>query len=129
MYELKEEEVRVCKEIVNASFRVHKNLGPGLLEKVYEACLSYELEKAGLAVAKQVVLPIVYRDQILEQGLKLDLVVEDSVICEVKAAEAINPILQAQLMSYLKLAKKNIGFLINFNVVLIKDGIRRYCIE
>ncbi len=119
---------RIGREIVDAAFKVHKALGPGLLESVYEACMFHELTKRGLKVRKQVNLPITYDGILLETGLRLDLLVEEKVIVENKAVEKIIPLYEAQILSHLKLAKMRLGFRINFNVVLIKDGIKRYAL-
>ncbi len=115
----------IAKLIVDSAFRVHKELGPGLLESVYEHCLAHELKKRNRQVARQVPVPIRYDGEVLDAGLKLDLVVESSIIVEVKAVESYNPVYHAQLLTYLKLPGLRLGFLINFNVPLIKDGIRR----
>ncbi|HAM10299.1 MAG: GxxExxY protein [Bacteroidetes bacterium GWE2_41_25] len=123
---LSSEEERIGKEIVNASFIVHKALGPGLLEKVYEVCLSHELRKAGLNVDRQIDIPIVYDGITFEEGLRLDLLVNSKVIIELKAVDIVNPVWEAQIISHLHLTGKRLGYLINFNVPLIKDGIRRY---
>ena len=116
----------IGSKIVNAALKVHRRLGPGLLEIVYEACLEYELKKIGLEVKRQVYIPIIYDDMVFNEGLKLDLLVEDLIIIELKAVEKINPLWQAQIISHLKLLDKDLGFLINFNVPLIKQGIKRY---
>jgi GxxExxY protein len=116
----------IAKIIVNSAFKVHKNLGPGLLERVYEVCLAYEIEKAGLNVQSQIDVPIIYDGVTLKEKLRLDLIVENSVIVEVKAVETVNPVWQAQIISHLKLTDNQLGFLINFNVPLIKNGIKRY---
>ncbi len=116
----------IAKIIVNAAFKVHKELGPGLLEKVYEACLAYEIEKAGLIVKRQVDIPIVYDGVTLKEKLRLDLIVEDLVIVETKAVEIVNTVWQAQIISHLRLTNIELGFLINFNVPLIKNGIKRF---
>jgi GxxExxY protein len=116
---------RVAREIVDAASRVHSALGPGLLESVYETCLVHELTKRGLRVARQVSLPVVYDTIRLDAGLRLDLLVEDCVIVELKAVETLLPVHHAQVLSYLKLSGKRLGLLINFNVPLIRDGIRR----
>lgn len=116
---------RVGKATLDAAFAVHKALGPGLLESVYETCLRYELSQRGIAIRCQVQLPIVYQDIELDAGLRLDLLVEDLVIVELKAVEKHNPLFEAQLLTYLKLSGLRLGFLINFNVPLLKDGIRR----
>ena len=102
--------------IVDAAFKVHSSLGPGLLESVYETCLLHELRSRGLYVATQVPVPIRYNDLLLDGALRLDLVVEDSVIVELKAVELMHPVCEAQLLSYLKLTGKRLGLLINFNV-------------
>ena len=115
----------IAKSIVHAAYTVHSTLGPGLLEKIYEVCLAHELGKAGLKVQRQVRIPITYDGIVFEQGLRLDLLVEDSVVIEVKSVELVNPVWGAQVLSQLKLTGKNIGFLINFNVPLIKHGIKR----
>jgi GxxExxY protein len=120
-----EEVNRIAKEVVDAAFAVHSNLGPGLLESVYEACLAHELRKSGLAVQSQVELPIEYDGIRLDAGLRLDLLVENSVIVELKAVEAILPVHTAQVLTYLKLTGHRLGLLINFNVPLIRDGIKR----
>ncbi|MBD2362653.1 GxxExxY protein [Anabaena minutissima FACHB-250] len=115
----------VSGQIVDAAFRVHSQLGPGLLESVYEACLVYELRKRQLNVAAQVELPVVYDNTRLDRGFRVDLLVEQCVIVELKAVEAIIPVHKAQLLTYLKLSGYRAGLLINFNVPLIKHGIQR----
>lgn len=125
---LSEEEERVGKIIVNSAFEVHSKLGPGLLEKVYEVCFCHELTKRGIKFKRQVDIPIVYDDLVFQEGLRLDVFVEDLVICELKAIETVNPVWEAQILSHLKLTGKRLGYLINFNVSLIKHGIRRYVI-
>jgi len=115
----------VASKIVDAAFAVHKALGPGLLESVYEVCLLYELNKRGLKVERQVSLPVVYDDLRLDAGLRLDLVVESRVIVELKAIEALLPVHKAQLLTYLKLSGYRLGLLVNFNSALIKQGIQR----
>ncbi|HEU5013781.1 MAG TPA: GxxExxY protein [Roseiflexaceae bacterium] len=124
-FHLSDQDEHVATAIVNAAYTVHKALGPGLLESIYEACFCHELSKQGLLVQRQVVLPITYDGLQFDEGLRLDVLVESIIICELKAVEEMKPVFQAQLMSYLKLAGKRIGFLINFNVPLIKNGIRR----
>ena len=116
----------IARIVVNSAFKVHKELGPGLLEKVYEVCLAHEISKAGLDVKRQIDIPIVYDGIEFSEGLRLDLLVEDSIIIEVKAVEQVNPVWEAQIISHLKLLNKDLGFLINFNVPLIKSGIRRF---
>ena len=116
----------VGKDVVDAAIKVHKSMGPGLLECVYEECMAYELStNRGLKVARQVDLPIAYDGQELNSRLRLDVVVEDSVILELKAVESLQPIHEAQLITYLKLTGKRLGFLMNFNVPLMKQGIKR----
>ena len=115
----------VSHEIIKAALKVHSALGPGLLESAYEACLLHELRKAGLHAQAQVALPVVYDNVKLDLGYRLDLVVEDLVIVEVKSVEALTPVHQAQLLSYLKLSGKSLGLLINFNVAHLKEGIKR----
>lgn len=123
---LSERTEEIGKIIVNAAFKVHKQLGPGLLERVYEVCLAHEIVKAGLDVKRQVDVPIFYDGIEFSEGLRLDLLIEDSIIIEIKAVEQINPVWEAQIISQLKLLNKDLGFLINFNVPLIKSGIRRF---
>jgi len=129
MYKLTEYEEYLCKEIVDCAYRVHKQLGPGLLEKVYEACFCYELSKKQIKHQRQVTLPIYYDGLVFDEGLRMDGLVQEMIICELKSVESINAVWQAQILSHLKMTNNNIGFLINFNVPLIKDGIRRICIE
>lgn len=119
-------EETIGKHIVNACFKIHKELGPGLLEKVYEVCLVHELRKLGYKVDRQINIPISYDGIEFEEGLRLDIMVEDCVIIELKAVELVNPVWEAQIISHLKLTKRNLGYLINFNVPLIKNGIKRY---
>ena len=116
---------KVGKSVLDAAYRVHTILGPGLLESVYETCLAYELRAGGLSVETQVAVPIAYRDMILEGGLRLDLLVGKCVIVEVKAVEIMNPVYEAQLLTYLRLTSTRLGFLINFTVPHLKDGIKR----
>lgn len=120
------EEERIGKALVDAAYKVHSELGPGLLEKVYEACLAHALTKAGYNVKRQIDVPIVFDGLVFEEGLRLDLLVNDLVICELKAVETVNPVWAAQILSHLKLTNKRLGYLINFNVPLIKDGIKRF---
>ena len=124
--EVNQEEERVAKAVVNAAYAVHKALGPGLLERVYEICLAHELVKAGYKVERQLDIPIVYDGLVFQEGLRLDLLIEDKIIVELKAVDQLNPVWEAQIISHLKLTNKRLGFLINFNVPLIKQGIKRY---
>ena len=116
---------RIATLIVDAAYAVHKVLGAGLLESVYEPCFCYEIQKRGLKFERQVILPIIYDGVKLDDGFRLDVLVEGQIICELKAVDELAPVHQAQLLTYLKLANKRLGFLINFNVPLIKDGIKR----
>jgi GxxExxY protein len=111
--------------IVNSAMKVHSVLGPGLLESAYQACLAHELRTRGLNVATQVGLPVIYEGQKLEVGYRIDVVVETRVVVEVKSVEAIHPIHQAQLLSYMRLSGIAVGLLINFNVLHLRDGIKR----
>nr|MBS0037438.1 GxxExxY protein [Saprospiraceae bacterium] len=112
-------------KIIGAAIEVHRQLGPGLLESSYQHCLYHELRSRGVSVRKEVPLPIVYRGEKLEAGYRIDLLVEDKVIVEVKSAEALADIHIAQVLTYLKLKDKKLGLLINFNNLLLKDGIKR----
>ena len=118
-------ENEVGKVVVDRALRVHQALGPGLLESAYEACLCYELRDAGLHVDVQKALPVVYKDVKLDCGYRIDLLVESKVIIEVKAVDGLNDVHLAQILTYLKLSDCKLGFLINFNVKRIKEGIRR----
>ena len=122
---LSEKEEAIAKIVVEAAYRVHKKLGPGLLEKVYEVCFCHEIAKQGSQYKRQLPVPIVYDELQFEEGLRLDVLVDDLVICELKAVDEINPIWEAQLITHLKLTKRRLGFLINFNVPVIKKGIER----
>ena len=112
--------------IIDCSIRVHKELGPGLLESVYEVCLMKELIDEGLSVKRQLNLPVIYKGEKIDIDFKIDLLVEDEVIVELKAVESILPVHEAQILTYLKLSGKQIGLLLNFNTKLLKDGIRRF---
>jgi len=122
---LSEREEKIAKAIVNAAYIVHKSLGPGLLESVYEICFCYELDKVGLKAERQVPAPVVYNGIVFEMAFRLDVLVEELVICELKAVDMMHPVFEAQLLSHLKLTAKRLGFLINFNVPTIKEGIKR----
>ena len=115
----------IAKQIVDAAFRVHIAFGPGLLESVYETVLSYELTRRGLRIVRQQAIPLVYENVKIEIGFRADLIVEDKVIVEIKSVEVLAPVHGKQLLTYLRLADKRLGLLINFNVALIKDGISR----
>ncbi|MBN8704849.1 MAG: GxxExxY protein [Bacteroidetes bacterium] len=116
---------QLTEQILHCAFKVHAELGPGLLENAYEECLFYELRQSGLNVEKQKVLPLVYHDVKLESGYRIDLLVENRVIVEIKAVEALNDVHTAQVLTYLKLSKCKIGLLLNFNVTSLKFGIKR----
>lgn len=124
-FNLSDSEESIGSAIVNAAYKIHCDLGPGLLEKVYEVCLCHELGKAGFHVERQVVLPIHYDGVIFDEGLRLDLLVDKKVVIETKAVDEVNPVWMAQVLSHLKLSGLQPGFLINFNVPIIKNGIRR----
>lgn len=124
--ELSEHEEKIGKSIVNAAYNIHKTLGPGLLEKIYEVCLAHELRKAGHEVQRQVDIPIAYDGIQFDEGLRLDILVDGLVVVELKAVEIVNPVWTAQIISHLKLTGLNLGYLINFNVPLIKNGIKRF---
>lgn len=115
----------IAKGIVDSAFNVHKELGPGLLESVYEACMLHEIQKRGMKVEHQKTMPVLYDGLKIDAGLRLDFLVEDEIVVELKSVEKMLPVHDAQILSYLKLANKRLGLLINFNVPLIKDGIRR----
>ena len=115
----------ITETVIGAAIDVHRVLGPGLLESAYEACLLYDLAQAGLTVCQQKPLPVIYRGVTLDCGYRLDLMVEDEVIVEIKSVEKLLPIHKAQLMSYLKLTDCNVGLLINFNIEVLKNGIQR----
>ena len=116
----------IGKRLLDAAYRVHTALGPGLLENVYEICLAYELRKDGMVVETQVVLPVIYQDVRIESGLRLDILVENQVVVELKAVENMIPLYEAQLLTYLRLSGKRLGFLINFNSIHLKDGFKRF---
>ena len=124
--DLSDAEERIASVIVDAAIKVHRVLGPGLLESVYEACLSYELRTRGLQVETQVPVPVHYEGLTLDGGLRLDLLVDGIAIVELKAVERMLPVYEAQLLSYLKLSGRRLGFLLNFNVALMKDGVFRF---
>ena len=115
----------LTEKIIGCAIKVHRVLGPGLLESAYEVCLFHELTKAGLKAERQVKVPIVYDGLILEADYFIDILVEDTVVLELKSVEHVLPIHEAQLLTYLKLADKKLGLLINFNVTLLKNGIKR----
>ncbi len=118
-------EADLTQRVLDAAFEVHRLVGPGLLESAYESCLAHEMEQRGLRVARQVVIPLEYKGCQLECGFRADLIVEDQVLLELKSVEALSPVHEAQLMTYLRMTGCRIGFLLNFNVKLLKDGITR----
>jgi len=125
MDDLRERIERVATELVDSCVAVHRELGPGLLESVYQVCLAHELRSRGLAVETEVALPICYRGTVIESGFRIDMVISGLVLVENKSVQTLLPVNEAQLITYLKLSGHKLGFLINWNVPLIKDGIRR----
>jgi len=116
----------ISGEVVDAAMKVHSTLGPGLLESAYEACLAYELRKRGLRVRTQVPVPIAYDGLVIEQGYRMDMLVEEAVVVELKAVTKMTPVDEAQILSHLTLSHHRVGLLINFHVARLKDGIRRF---
>ncbi len=116
----------ITKEIIGAAIEVHKQLGPGMLESAYEECLCYELSLRGLKVERQKPIPVVYKEIKLDCGYRAELLVENEVVVELKAQDVILPVHEAQILTYLRFANKKIGLLINFNVTVLKNGIRRF---
>ncbi len=125
-YERQEE---LMKVIYQSALKVHSTLGPGLLESVYEICLLHELTKRGLLVERQKMLPIIYDNEVINSGLRLDLFVEREIIIELKAVDSLAPVHQAQILTYMKLAKKELGYLINFNEKLLRNGVKRFTLR
>ncbi len=121
----KDEYEKIGKIILDCAFEVHKELGPGLLESIYEECLCEEIRNKGLKVENQVYLPLVYKGKKLNKNFRIDILVEDAIILEIKSAIDIYTVDEAQLVSYMKLADKRLGYLLNFNVALLKEGIKR----
>jgi GxxExxY protein len=116
----------VTQKIIGCAIEVHKKLGPGLLESAYEECLAYELVKNGLTIKRQHPTPIVYKEIKLEYGYRIDILVENSVVVELKVVDEFNPVHEAQILTYMKLSNKSLGLLINFNVTILRNGIKRY---
>ena len=116
----------MARTLVDAGLKVHRELGPGLLESTYEACLTHELTKRGLSIRRQVELPVIYDGVELSVGYRLDMLVEDKIIVEVKSVDALSRVHDAQILTYLKLSKRRLGFLMNFNVALFKQGVKRF---
>ncbi len=121
----KEDYNRLSGVIINCCIEVHKQMGPGLLESVYECCLIEELQSRGLNVQNRVEIPLVYKGKELKKTFVIDLLVNDEIILELKSVDVVHPVFEAQLLSYLKLANKKVGYLLNFNVPLMKNGIKR----
>ncbi|MCX6304408.1 MAG: GxxExxY protein [Bacteroidetes bacterium] len=117
---------RITEKIIGCAIEVHKHLGPGLLESAYEECLFFELQHAGLKAERQKPVPVVYKEVHLDCGYRIDVLVENLVIIELKTVELYSPVHEAQILTYMKFAQKSIGLLINFNVTQLKNGIRRY---
>jgi len=116
----------ITHKTIGCAIEVHRHLGAGLLESAYEECLSYELQKSGLYVQNQVPVPVIYKDIRLEQGYRMDLLIENQIVIELKSVDFLNPVHEAQILTYMKFAQKKIGLLINFNVLILKDGIKRF---
>lgn len=116
----------ITKKIIGCAIEVHKNLGPGLLESAYEECLTFELEKAGLKFKRQQPTPVIYKEIKLDCGYRIDILVENLVVVELKVVDEINPVHEAQILTYLKFSEKRIGLLFNFNVTSLKNGLRRF---
>jgi GxxExxY protein len=116
----------ITSSIIGSAIEVHKLLGPGLLESAYEECMIYELNKKGLSILKQKPVPVIYKEIKLNCGYRLDLLVENKVLVELKAIEAIHPVHEAQVLTYMKFANIKVGLLINFNILVLKNGIRRF---
>jgi GxxExxY protein len=116
----------ITQKIIGCAIQVHKSLGPGLLESAYEECLSYELIKNGLNIKRQQPTPVVYKEIKLECGYRIDILMENSVVVELKVVDEFNPVHEAQILTYMKFSNKSLGLLINFNVTILRNGIRRY---
>ena len=117
---------QITETIIGCAIEVHKNLGPGLLESAYEECLAFELQNAGLKIQRQKAVPVVYKEIKLDCGYRIDILVENTVVIELKTVDAFNPVHEAQILTYMKFSEKRIGLLINFNVTLLKNGLKRY---
>ena len=116
----------ITEKIIGCAIEVHKSLGPGLLESAYEECLIFELKKVGLKVERQKPVPVIYKEIKLDCGYRIDILVENIIVIELKTVDAFNPVHEAQILTYMKFAEKRIGLLINFNVTLLKNGLKRY---
>lgn len=117
---------QITEAIIGCAIEVHRNLGPGLLESAYEECLAYELQNMGLKIERQVPVPVIYKEVKLECGYRIDILVENTIVIELKSIDALAPIHEAQILTYMKFANKPLGLLMNFNVTLLKNGIKRY---
>ncbi len=116
----------VSKRIIGSAIEVHNHLGPGLLESAYEECLAYELAQNGLHIERQKAVPVVYKEVKLDCGYRIDILVNNEVVIEIKSVDALHPVHEAQILTYMKFAQKKIGLLINFNVTVLKSGLKRY---
>ena len=116
----------ITQKIIGCAIEVHKNLGPGLLESAYKECLAFDLTKAGLSIKRQQPVPVVYKDIKLDCGYRIDILVEKCVVIELKVVDEFNPVHQAQILTYMKFSDMKVGLLINFNVTVLKNGIRRF---
>ncbi|MBL6963741.1 MAG: GxxExxY protein [Bacteroidetes bacterium] len=116
----------ISKNVIGKAIEVHRHLGPGLLESAYEECLAYELEKSGFDCKRQLAVPIVYKDIKLDKGYRIDILVNDMLVIEIKSVEALNDVHEAQILTYMKFADKKIGLLLNFNVKMLRQGLKRY---
>jgi GxxExxY protein len=119
---------QLTSEIIGCAINVHRILGPGLLESAYEECLSYELKKSGFLIERQKPVPIIFKEIKLECGYRIDILVENTVILELKSVDELAPIHEAQILTYLKFSERKIGLLMNFNVTILKNGLKRYCL-
>jgi GxxExxY protein len=119
---------QLTSEIIGCAINVHRILGPGLLESAYEECLAYELKKSGFLIDRQKAVPIIFKEIKLECGYRIDILVENTVILELKSVDELAPIHEAQILTYLKFSEMRIGLLMNFNVTVLKNGIKRYCL-
>jgi len=117
---------QITQKIIGCAIEVHKHLGPGLLESAYAECMIYELQSAGLRVESQKPVPVVYKERKLDYGYRMDILVEDLVLIELKSVDALNPVHEAQILTYMRFASKKVGLLINFNVTMLRNGLRRY---
>jgi GxxExxY protein len=118
----------LTERVIGLAIEVHRELGPGLLESVYEECLCYELSEVGVPVQRQVKVPIVYRGRVLDDGFRADIVVNDELIVEIKAVERVLPVHEAQVLTYLRLTRYRVGLLMNFNALRLKDGLKRFVV-